>query len=167
MKSQRDQQVAAYLIEINPCESQGPIYGPLSMQCQLIAWLRQKPSHHPLQWRHSGHHGVSNHQPDDCLLNRLFRCRSKKISKLRVTVLCVGNSPGTDGFPVQMVSNAENVFIWWRHQDQQRYWHKYHRIWQPQHQIGYVGKTCLLLQLYNPNPWKYECRYAANSWEVN
>ena len=30
-----------------------------------------------------------------------------KTSKLRVTGLCVGNSPGTDEFPAQMASNAE------------------------------------------------------------
>ena len=34
---------------------------------------------------------------------------SKKTSKLRVTGLCAGNSPGTGEFPAQMVSNAENV----------------------------------------------------------
>ena len=28
-----------------------------------------------------------------------------------------GNSPGTGEFPAQRVSNAENVFIWWRHHD--------------------------------------------------
>ena len=38
----------------------------------------------PLQWRHNGHDGVSNHQRLDCLLNRLFRRRSNKTSKLRV-----------------------------------------------------------------------------------
>ena len=59
--------------------------------------------------------GVSNHQPHDCLLNRLFRRRWKKTSKLRVTGLCVGNSPGTGEFPAQMASNAENVSIWWCH----------------------------------------------------
>ena len=32
--------------------------------------------------------GVSNHQPHDCLLNRLFSQRPKKTSKLRVTGLC-------------------------------------------------------------------------------
>ena len=37
--------------------------------------------------------------------------------KLRVTGLCVGNSPGTGEFPAQMASNAENVSIWWRHHD--------------------------------------------------
>ena len=31
-----------------------------------------------LRWRHNGHDCVSNHQPYDCLLNRLFRRRSKK-----------------------------------------------------------------------------------------
>ena len=31
-----------------------------------------------LWWRHNERDGVSNHQPHDCLLNRLFRCRSKK-----------------------------------------------------------------------------------------
>ena len=47
-----------------------------------------------LHWRHNDHDGVSNHQPRGCLLNRLFRRISKKTSKLRVTGLCAGNSPG-------------------------------------------------------------------------
>ena len=47
-----------------------------------------------LQWRHNGHDIVTNHEPRDCLLNRLFRRRSKKTSKLRVTGLCAGKSPG-------------------------------------------------------------------------
>ena len=66
-----------------------------------------------LQWRHNGRDGVSNHRPRHCLLNRLFR--SKKTSKLRVTGLCVGNSPVTSEFPAQMASNTENVSIWWCH----------------------------------------------------
>ena len=68
-----------------------------------------------LRWCHNGRDSVSNHQPHDCLLNRLFIRRSKKTSKLRVTGLCVGNSPWTGEFPAQMASNAENVSIWWRH----------------------------------------------------
>ena len=80
----------------------------------------------PLRWRHNGHDGVSNHQPYDCLFNRLFRRRSKKTSKLCVTGLCVGNSPGTGEFPAQMASNAENVSIWWRH-------HAYSRLPQGNH----------------------------------
>ena len=47
-----------------------------------------------LHWRHNDHDGVSNHQPHGCLLNGLFRRRSKKTSKLRVIGLCAGNSPG-------------------------------------------------------------------------
>ena len=70
---------------------------------------------YPLQWRHNGPDSVSNHQPHDCFLNRLFRHRSKKTSKLRVTGLCAGNSPEAGEFPAQMASNAENVPIWWRH----------------------------------------------------
>ena len=52
-----------------------------------------------LQWRHNDHNGVSNHQPHGCLLKRWFRRRSKKTSKLRVTALCVGNSPGPVNSP--------------------------------------------------------------------
>ena len=58
------------------------------------------------QWRH---------QPHDCLLNRLFRYRSKKTSKLRVAGLCKGNSPVTNEFPAQRASNADNSSVWWRH----------------------------------------------------
>ena len=71
----------------------------------------------PLQWHYNERDGVSNHQPCDCLLNRLFRRRSKKTSKLRVTGLCQGNSPVTGEFPAQRASNAENVSISWRHHD--------------------------------------------------
>ena len=70
-----------------------------------------------LQWRHNEYDDVSNHQPHDCLLSRFFRRRLKKTSKLRVTGLCVGNSPVTGEFPTQRTSNAENVSIWWRHHD--------------------------------------------------
>ena len=80
----------------------------------ILQW--QHVSLGSLRWRHNDHAGVSNHQPHGCLLNRLFRRKSKKTSKLRVTGLCVGNSPpGTGEFPAQMASYAENVSIWWRH----------------------------------------------------
>ena len=54
-----------------------------------------------LRWRHNGRDSVSNHQPHDCLPNRLFRRRSKITSKLRVTGLCAGNSPVTGEFPAK------------------------------------------------------------------
>ena len=71
--------------------------------------------HITLQWRHNERDGVSNHQRLVCLLNCLFRRRAKKILKLRVAGLFEGNPAVTGGFPSQRTSNAENVFIWWRH----------------------------------------------------
>ena len=70
-----------------------------------------------LRWRRNGHDGVSNHQHHHCSLNNLFGRRSKKTSKLRVTGLCAGNSPGTAEFRAQKASNAENISIWWHHHD--------------------------------------------------
>ena len=84
---------------------------------KTVVWKAWK-SFGPLQWRHNEHHGVSNHQPGDCLLNRLFRRKSKKTSKLRVTGLCEGNTPVIFEFPAQRASNTENVSIWWRHHDE-------------------------------------------------
>ena len=78
------------------------------------------PSPASLHWRYNELDGVSDHQPPDCLLAYVFRHRSKKTSKLRVTGLCEGNSPVTGEFPAQKASNAENVFIWWRHHDRTR-----------------------------------------------
>ena len=77
----------------------------------------------PLHWRHNGHDSVSDHQHHDCLLNRLFRRRSKKISKLRVTGLCAGihrrpvNSPHKwpvtrKMFPFDDVIMPLHVRIW-------------------------------------------------------
>ena len=39
-----------------------------------------RPGGHYVQWRHNGRDSVSNHQPHDCLLNRLFKRRTKKTS---------------------------------------------------------------------------------------
>ena len=82
---------------------------------QIRCVTRSRYCEYTLQWRHNERDSVSNHQLHDCFLNRLFRRRSMKISKLRVSGLCVGNSPGTGEFPATMASNAENVSIWWRH----------------------------------------------------
>ena len=82
---------------------------------QIIDNMSPQNNSAPLQWRHNEPDAVSNHQPHDCLLNRLFRSRSKIPWKLRVTGLCAGNWPATGEFPAQRVSNAENVSIWWRH----------------------------------------------------
>ena len=81
------------------------------IQHDQVLWWWNMWAHH-ITMRHSGRDCVPNHQPYDCLLNRLFR---RKTLKLRITDLCAGNSPMTGEFPAQMASNAENVSIWWRH----------------------------------------------------
>ena len=71
------------------------------LPCRQISWgssLSQSVDM-ALLWHHNGRGSASNHQPHDCLLNRLFGRRSKKTSKLRVTGLCVGNSPGPVNSP--------------------------------------------------------------------
>ena len=83
---------------------------PAPTQCR---WLSAN-ANISLQWRYNDRDGVSNHRHLDCLLHS-FRRRSKKISKFRVTGLCVGNSPVIGEFPAQMASNAGNASIWWRH----------------------------------------------------
>ena len=68
----------------------------------------------PLQWLHYERDGVSNHQRVDCLFNCLFRRRSVKTSKLRVTSLWWGNSLVIGRWiPAQRTSNMDNVPIWW------------------------------------------------------
>ena len=54
---------------------------------EVMAFTWGKVIFLPLQWRHNGRDGVSNHLRLDCVLNRLFRRRSK----LRVIGLCEGN----------------------------------------------------------------------------
>ena len=83
----------------------------------------------PLQWRHNERDGVSNHQPHDCLLKRLFfRHRWKKTPKLCVTGLCGGNSPVTGEFPAQRASNAKN-FLSWRHHGDITSFHAHEYLW--------------------------------------
>ena len=57
---------------------------------------------------------VLNYRNFHGLPNRLFRRRSKKTPKNRITDLRKGNPPVTVGLPSQKNSNAENVSIWWR-----------------------------------------------------
>ena len=115
------------VIEILTDGRQGPVYPTQTIPWLLMAWRRQEAGHHQpwywpcsprifrlqpqdrrrncllhsLHWRHNGRDGISNHQSHDCLLNGLFRCRSKKTSKPRVTGLCARNSPVTGEFPAQ------------------------------------------------------------------
>ena len=90
------------------------------LPARRVLWVRTSDLRHTsltlgpstLRWRPNGRDSVWNHQPHGCLLNRLFRRRSKKTSKLRATGLCAGNSAGTGEFPAQMASNAGNVPSW-------------------------------------------------------
>ena len=122
-----------------------------------------------LRWRHNDRDSVSNHQPHDCLLDRLFRHRLKKTSKLRVTGLCAGNSPGTGEFPAQRVSYAENVSIWWRdhvsHKTTMASWKRFPhywlvviesgRRWIPHPKDKYSGPLMFVLVFAEKSCWTY------------
>ena len=119
-----------------------------------------------LQWRHNEHGGVSNHQPHGCLLNRLFKRKSKKTSKPCYTGLCAGNSPETGEFPAQRASNAENISIWSRHHGGcTGYW--YHTWWKTmiclprQYHAGLMTQaaTAAIHVHYDVIKWKYFSRY--------
>ena len=134
-----------------------------------------------LQWRHNGRDGVSIHQPHDCLLNRLlFRRRSKKTSKLRVTGLCAGNSPMTGEFPLQRVGQAEDVSIWWRHHVS--FWQravtrissKWHIRFSECSGLGNDLITRLLVRVYSETrnadgtiQWRHECDDVLNHWRLD
>ena len=105
------------LVQIMACRLFGakPSPEPMLTYCLQMSMKFESKFQQSVHLRHNGRDGVSNHQPHDCLLNHLFRRKSKKTSKLCVTGLCAGNSPGIGEFPAQMASNAENISIWWRH----------------------------------------------------
>ena len=67
-----------------------------------------------LQWRHNERDGVSNQQPRDCLLNRLFKAQIKgniKAPRHWRWMRGIHRWPVT----VQMARNAKNVPYWWLH----------------------------------------------------
>ena len=108
-----------------------------------------------LQWRHNGCDSFSNHQPHDCLLNFLFRRRSKKTQRLRVTGICTGNSPGTGEFPAQMASNEENVSIWRRHHESGHFALK---VWWLSADTAYpskLGSIYICIYIYNIHTYIY------------
>ena len=114
---------------------------------KIVSDCLTAPDHYlneSLQWRNNDHDGVSNHQPHGGLLNRLFRRWSKKTSKLRVTGLCVGNSPGTVNSPhrrpvarkmfpfddvIMMLTHHQGlsvVYNWaWFHRNDVNQWNEY------------------------------------------
>ena len=101
--------------------------GDVSMHSQVIS------SHgigcyrifsYTLQWCQNERQGVSCHRRLDWLIKPLFRRRSKKISKLRITGLCEENPPGNSDssrkgpvtqkmFPFDGVVMTSDI-SWWR-----------------------------------------------------
>ena len=71
------------------------------------------PPPHPHPRHYNERDGVSNNRPLSCLLNHLFRRRSKNASTFRLTGLCKGNR----WFPTTRGKYCGKYFhlIWWRH----------------------------------------------------
>ena len=63
----------------------------------------------PLLWRHNEHDCVSNQQPCDCLLNRSFRCRSKKIHQSSASLTFVR---GIHRWPVNSLHCDKWLVTW-------------------------------------------------------
>ena len=62
----------------------------------------------------------------ELLLNQVFVWHltqtDKKNQKSVLLSLCEGNPKVTGGFPTQRDSNADNAFIWWRHNEIMAWW---------------------------------------------
>ena len=76
-----------------------------------------------LQWRHIERDGVSSHRRLDCVLNRLFRRRSKKTSKLRVTGLFEGKCLNIMTTPGSLTAHRVES-----------------RDWKPVNLVNHIGK---------------------------
>ena len=62
-----------------------------------------------LQWRHNERDGVSNHQPHECLINRLFQAQIKENIKAPRHWPLWREFTGDRWIPDTKASNAENV----------------------------------------------------------
>ena len=84
------------------------------------------------QWRRNERDGVSNHQPHDCLLKRLFRRKSKKRSKLCVT----GLVRGIHRWPVNFPHKRPTTRKMFPFDDVIMHWLRIHPITWKQHQMN-------------------------------
>ena len=103
--------INAYLLSINWIHRNQFCWSFNQKRLSLI----QQPSfgNAQWQWRHNGYDCVSNHQPHQCLINRLFGHRRKKTSKLRVPGLY--EFSGDRWIPRTNDQLRGNVSIWWCH----------------------------------------------------
>ena len=75
--------------------------------CAVWQWnARGYNFHFHHHWRHNERDSVSNHRHLDCLLNRLFRRRSKSTPKLYITGRCEGNSTVTGHMIIYAITSA-------------------------------------------------------------
>ena len=77
-----------------------------------------------LQERHNERDSVSNHQPHDCLLNRLFKAQIKENIEAPRHWPLWEEFTGDRWIPRTKASSAENASIWWRHHAS-----KYSYVW--------------------------------------
>ena len=98
------------------------------MVCGSTASIN-KVLHRSLHWRHNERDGVSNNHTQDCLLNRLFKRRSKKTPKLPDTGLCEGihrspvNSPHKGPVTWKMFS-FDGIIMWFPFHINPSHWTK-------------------------------------------
>ena len=105
------------------------------------------------------------------LLNCVFRCRSKKTSKLCITGFCEGNPLVTNGFPSQMASIKKwlfAIFLWLTKNSAQ----KFHDIFHEPNSFQLVFKFsgsgyCFVLCIPLWHGW-CGCRYgdSYNAWKI-
>ena len=89
------------------------VWNQRQLGCLLDSLFKQQNMKAPHDWpfagtlqrRHNERDGVSNHQPHECLLNRLFKAHMKQ----NIKAPRHWPSPVTGEFPAQRASTAENV----------------------------------------------------------
>ena len=153
---------------------EGRINFPTNLNCdaQIVGEMGPRASmfNMTLQWRHNERDGVSNHRRLDCLLIHLFRRRSKKTSKLRVTGLCEGNSPVTCEFPpvtrkcFHLMTSSWNTCLLvcfqlqfpssvssWLCSYQLWYWYSWSYIWEERkaHKVSAYELNCVFEEMFD------------------
>ena len=92
------------------------------------------------------------------LLNCLFRRRSKKTSKLRITGLREGNLPVTGEYPAQMASNEENVSTWWRRHDDRNILYKVRTLFLCSSSVSFNIRIWTTPNEQSPLQWRHNER---------